>query len=53
MNLKTIHTHLANQWIRINGISNKIKKGLTDFEVENLFGYVYIDHTAGVTLEIV
>lgn len=53
MDLKTIHTHLANQWIRINGISDEIKKRLTDFEGENLFGYIYIDHTAGVTLEVV
>jgi len=53
MDLKTIHTEIAHHWIRINGISDQLKKVLSGFEGNNLFGYVYIDHTAGVTLEVV
>ncbi|MDI9311894.1 MAG: hypothetical protein QM535_16905 [Limnohabitans sp.] len=52
MDIKTIHTHIDNKWIKIIGISEDIKKGLFDFEGDNLIGYVYIDHTAGVTLDI-
>jgi hypothetical protein len=53
MSLKTIHTDLGNKWVKITGISEQLKKVLFDFEGDNLFGYVYIDHTAGVTLEVV
>ncbi|SNR15370.1 hypothetical protein [Tenacibaculum jejuense] len=53
MQLKKIHTEIANKWIEIRGISNELKNVLHDFEGDNLVGYVYIDHTAGITLDVI
>lgn len=53
MSLQSIHTGLADQWVKITGISQPIKKVLPEFETENVIGYVYIDHEAGVTLDII
>ncbi len=53
MQLKKIHTEIANKWIEIRGISNELKNVLHDFKGDNLIGYVYIDHTAGITLDVI
>ncbi|MEP0264030.1 hypothetical protein [Dokdonia sp.] len=53
MDLRIAHIHLANKWVRIDGISPDLKKVLSGFKGDNLFGYMYIDHTAGLTLEAV
>ena len=53
MNVKELHTHLGNEWVKIIGISDELKRVLTGFEGDNLFGYVYIDHTAGITLDVI
>ena len=52
MNIQEIHTHIGNKWIKILGISDELKKVLSDFKGNNLIGYVYIDHTAGITLDV-
>ena len=48
-----MHAFIMNKWVRIGGFSDGLQKALHDFEGANLFGYVYIDHTAGVTLEVI
>lgn len=53
MSLKSIHTDLADTWVKITGISDPIKKVLPEFETENVIGYVYVDHEAGITLDII
>lgn len=53
MDLRVAHIHLANKWVRIHGISDALRKALSGFEGDNVFGYVYIDHNAGLTLEVV
>ena len=51
--MKHIHTEMANRWLRIDGLSPAFKKLLGEFEATHLFGYVYIDHTAGITLDVI
>ena len=53
MNLKEIHTHIWNKWIKILGICDELKKVLSVFKGNNIIGYVYIDHTAGITLDVI
>ena len=53
MNLKTIHTTHANHWVRVTSFSPTLKKSLADFQGNQLFGFLYIDHQAGITLEVV
>ena len=53
MSLKEIHTKIVNKWIKIEGLNEELKNILYDFDGDNLIGYVYIDHTAGITLDII
>ncbi|MBC8753511.1 hypothetical protein H2O64_02435 [Kordia sp. YSTF-M3] len=51
--MKDAHVQLANRWIRINELDASFAKLLGEFKGSNLFGYVYIDHTAGITLDVI
>jgi len=51
--MKHIHTEIANHWIRINNITPALKSLLKEYSGDHLLGYVYIDHTAGITLDII
>lgn len=51
--MKDAHIQLANRWIRINNLNDQFTKLLGEFKGNNLFDYVYIDHTAGITLDVI
>ncbi|WP_420572255.1 hypothetical protein [Kordia sp.] len=51
--MKDAHIQLANRWIRINNLDENFTRLLGEFTGTHLFGYVYIDHTAGITLDVI
>ncbi|MGH1386286.1 hypothetical protein [Kordia sp.] len=51
--MKDAHLQLANRWIRLNNIAPSLKNLFREYSGDHLLGYVYIDHTAGITLDII
>ncbi|GEM_PF-5269236 len=53
MELQTLHLDLADKWIIISNFNKNKKNIFSDFEGTHLIGYVYIDHTAGLTIDVI
>lgn len=47
--MKHIHTEMVNRWVCIDNLTTDYGES----KAKHLFGYVYIDHTAGITLDII